>query len=141
MTPELIFSIVNLIALLSWLALILRPRHPLVQRWTSVWAPLGFAVLYVAIVAVRIRGAGGDFSSLAGVAELFRDPWFLLAGWIHYLAFDLLIGVWEVRDAETRGLPSWRVVPCQVLTFLFGPAGWLLYLGVRSLPTASRARS
>jgi hypothetical protein len=25
-------------------------------------------------------------------------------------------------------------VPCLILTFLFGPAGWLLYLGVRSRP-------
>jgi hypothetical protein len=46
----------------------------------------------------------------------------------------LLIGVWEVRDAAARRVPHWRLVPCLLLTFLFGPAGWLLYLGVRSLP-------
>ena len=31
----------------------------------------------------------------------------LLAGWIHYLAFDLLTGVWETRDAASRGIPHW----------------------------------
>ena len=55
----------------------------------------------------------------------------LLAGWIHYLAFDLLIGTWETRDARERGLPHLLLVPCLVLTFLLGPAGWLLYMGVR----------
>jgi len=28
----------------------------------------------------------------------------LLAGWTHYLAFDLFIGGWEVRDAQRRGI-------------------------------------
>lgn len=134
MKPGSIFSVVNAIALLSWLALIARPRHPMVRQWASLGAPLLFATAYVAIIAARIGSAGGDFSSLAGVASLFRDPWILLAGWVHYLAFDLLIGVWEVRDSEIRGLPGWRVAPCLVLTFLFGPAGWLLYLIIRSIP-------
>lgn len=133
MTPDSIFPIVNAIALLSWLVLMVRPRHPLVRRWTSLVAPLIFAVTYVAIISVRIGRVGGDFSSLAGVAALFQDKWILLAGWVHYLTFDLLIGVWEARDAEARGLPRWRVAPCLVLTFLFGPAGWLLYLMVRAL--------
>jgi ABA4-like protein len=56
----------------------------------------------------------------------------LLAGWTHYLAFDLFIGGWEVRDAQARGIPHLLVVPALVLTFLFGPAGLLLYLAIRS---------
>ena len=51
---------------------------------------------------------------------------------MHYLAFDLLIGTWEVRDAQERGIPHVFVVPCLFLTFMFGPAGWLLYLTLRS---------
>ena len=58
--------------------------------------------------------------------------WVLLAGWVHYLCFDLLVGCWEVRDARDRGVPYMLVIPCLVLTFMFGPAGWLLYQGVRS---------
>ena len=72
-------------------------------------------------------GSEGGFSSLAGVAALFSEPWILLAGWTHYLAFDLLVGNWEMRDATKRGIPYMLVLPCLVLTFLFGPAGWLLY--------------
>ena len=59
-------------------------------------------------------------------------PWLLLAGWIHYLAFDLFVGSWEVRDAQERGIPHLAVVPCLLLTFMFGPAGWFLYNLVRA---------
>jgi hypothetical protein len=64
------------------------------------------------------------------VRALFENPWLLLAGWTHYLAFDLFIGGWEVRDAQRRGIPHLLVVPALVLTFLFGPAGLLLYLAI-----------
>ena len=83
-------------------------------------------------------GSSGGFSSLPDVAALFGNPWLLLAGWTHYLAFDLLVGSWEVRDARDRGVPHRLVLPCLALTFLFGPAGWLLY---RSLRTAYTRRS
>jgi hypothetical protein len=71
-------------------------------------------------------------ATLAEVALLFRNPWMLLAGWTHYLAFDLLVGSWEVRDARPRGLPHLLLLPCLALTFLFGPAGWLLYMALRT---------
>ena len=67
--------------------------------------------------------------------KLFADPWILLAGWIHYLVFDLFIGAWEVRDAARLGIPHLLVVPCLVLTFLFGPVGLLLYGIVRAVRT------
>jgi hypothetical protein len=73
----------------------------------------------------------GGFSSLPDVARLFMNPWLLLAGWIHYLAFDLLVGSWEARDARKHGINHLLVIPCLILTFMFGPAGWLLYRGVR----------
>lgn len=134
MTPEAIFSVVNLLAMCTWLVLGLFPG----RRWvTSVAAGLAvpaiFAAAYVVIVAAVFGGAPGGFSSLPLVALLFSNPWLLLAGWIHYLAFDLLVGAWEVRDAQQRGIPHLLVIPCLALTFLFGPAGWLLYMTLRTL--------
>lgn len=131
MTAEAAFSIANGLALVSWLLLAALPR----QRWvthvvTSLAVPGLFALVYVVLIAWRWLGASGGFSSLAGVGALFSDPWLLLAGWIHYLAFDLLVGSWEVRDAQARGIPHLLVVPCLFLTFMFGPAGWLLYTGL-----------
>ena len=55
----------------------------------------------------------------------------LLAGWVHYLAFDLLVGAWIVRTARAEGIPHWAVMPCLILTFLFGPAGLLAFAILR----------
>src|SRR5215831_3015326 len=88
----------------------------------------------VALLAwIMLAVVPGGFSTLAGVGTLFSNPWLLLAGWMHYLAFDLLVGSWELEDAAERGIPHWIVVPCLLLTFMFGPAGWLLYRIVRSI--------
>jgi len=101
MTPDQIFSIANLAAVACWFLLAVFPR------------------------------ADGSFSTLPGVAQLFTNPWLLLAGWLHYLAFDLLIGTWEARDSVERGVPRWALIPCLFLTLMFGPAGWLVYRVVR----------
>ena len=133
MTAEQIFPIANLVAMLCWIVLAVLPN----RRWvtgvlTGVAAPALFAVAYIAIVVAVFPGADGSFSTLAGVSALFANPWMLLAGWLHYLAFDLLIGTWEASDSVERGVPRWILVPCLFLTFMFGPAGWLIYMGVRS---------
>jgi hypothetical protein len=131
MTAEQLFSALNLLALAAWLPLVFRPR----VRWTSTLLPVVMpsvlAALYVVLVAATLARSEGGFSSLAGVRALFDNPWALLAGWTHYLAFDLFIGGWEVRDAQRRGIPHLLIVPALVLTFLFGPAGLLLYLATR----------
>ena len=131
MSAEQVFSIVNLAAVVSWGLLVLLPG----RRWvtgvvTGAAVPAMLAVVYVALIVTQ-WGGGGGFSTLAAVAQLFSNPWLLLAGWVHYLAFDLLVGTWEVSDARARGIPHLLLVPCLVLTFLFGPAGWLLYQGIR----------
>jgi hypothetical protein len=132
MTLEQIFSAVNLVALIGWLLLALLPRRPWVASLvTGVAIPTLLAVAYVALIATHWHGSEGGFGSLAQVARLFENRWLLLAGWIHYLAFDLFIGSWEVRDARLRGISHWLVLPCLFLTFMFGPAGWLLYMLVR----------
>jgi hypothetical protein len=133
MAPTQIFAVANFVALCGWLLLVVLPGTRWVTHLISgVAIPAAFAALYTVIVAIHFAGSEGGFSSLPDVAKLFGNPWLLLAGWVHYLAFDLLIGSWEVRDARERGLAHPFVIPCLILTFLFGPAGWLLYLGIRT---------
>jgi hypothetical protein len=134
MSPQQLFSILNLVALISWILLAIFPRRRLVVDVIAGRAvPIVFAVVYAAILVGVWGRTEGGFSSLADVAALFSNPWALLAGWVHYLAFDLLTGVWEVRDATSKGVPHWLVVPCLALTFMFGPAGWLGYMIVRTV--------
>jgi hypothetical protein len=51
----------------------------------------------------------------------------LLAGWVHYLAFDLFIGTWIAVEADRRGIHRLLQAPILVATFLFGPLGLLFY--------------
>jgi len=132
LTADLIFSIVSAIAALSWVLLIILPRQRWVTTITRFAIPALLASVYVALIVTQWGRSEGGFSSLADVAALFRNPWLLLAGWIHYLAFDLFVGTWEVTDARTAGVSHLLVVPCLILTFLFGPGGLLLYLALRS---------
>ncbi len=131
MTAEQLFTILNFATMAAWLPLVCLPR----VRWTSTVVPLAMpsllAVIYVVLAATALPGSEGGFSSLAGVKLMFDNPWVLLAGWTHYLAFDLFIGGWEVRDAQRRGIPHLFIVPALVLTFFLGPAGLLLYLAIR----------
>jgi hypothetical protein len=132
MTPEQLFSLVNPLALCGWLVLLLAPRWTRGPALVSgVVIPAVLGVVYVALIAARFGSSEGGFGSLAEVQALFADPWLLLAGWIHYLAFDLFIGAWETRDAMRHGVSRWLLAPCLILTFLFGPAGLLLYLALR----------
>ena len=138
MNPEQAFSISNSVALAGWLILIFTGR----KRWsaalvTGAILPTLLAILYVGLIATHWAGSEGGFGTLAEVSKLFANPWLLLAGWVHYLAFDLFIGSWQVRDAQSRQIPHLVVIPCLILTFLFGPIGLLLYLAIRLV----RARS
>ena len=136
MKPESIFQICNTIAPLGWLLLLFAPRW----RWTkqivlSGLLPLLLGLVYLALIAFYFGEAEGNFSSLDGVMKLFDSPFTVVAGWIHYLAFDLFIGTWEVTNSQKLGIPHLLVIPCLVLTFLFGPIGLLLYFAVRGIRT------
>jgi len=136
MTPEQLFSAANTAALVAWTALVLFQRRRWATNGVVVAAVSLFAATYLALIAARFAGNSGGFGSLAGVATLFSDPWLMVAGWLHYLAFDLLVGRWEAQDAAARGLSPWLAAPCMLLTFMFGPAGWLGYMAVRNVKRA-----
>ena len=135
LTPDLLFSVANSVAMVGWALLVLAPRWRGTRAVVLSGAlPLLLAAAYVALIGyqtVAHPAPGAGFGSLAEVAALFRQPWALLAGWVHYLCFDLAVGAWETRDAHRRGVPHWALVPCLLATFMLGPLGLLLYSGVR----------
>ena len=133
MTPDQVFGICNLVALSGWLILIYAGRRRWAAGLVSGYAiPLALGLLYIALVALHWGETPGGFGTLDGVASLFTNRWMLLAGWIHYLAFDLFIGSWQVRDARDKGVPHLLMLPALALTFLFGPAGLVLYVATRA---------
>jgi hypothetical protein len=128
---ETVFSICSMLAMAGWVLLVALPRHRLAHAVASVGIPLAIAAVYLVLIVQHFGSSDGGFGSLAEVARLFANPALLLAGWLHYLAFDLFIGAWEVRDSQRHGIPHLLVIPCLLLTFLLGPIGLLCYMAAR----------
>jgi hypothetical protein len=136
MSADQIFSLCNPIAMAGWALLIVVPRRPWAALIAGRVIPLLLSGVYLVVFALNWAGSEGGFGSLAEVSALFANPWLLLAGWIHYLAFDLFVGAWELRDAAERRISHWLMIPCLLLTFLFGPIGLLTYFALRSAATS-----
>ena len=133
MTPEAMFQIANPVAMLGWNALIFAPLAPRITDLIANFIiPMLMALAYSSQILAYWSGATGGYSSLPDVMALFTDPHIALAGWLHYLAFDLLIGAWAVRHARAAQIPHLLVLPHLVMIFLFGPAGYLTYYAMHA---------
>jgi hypothetical protein len=132
MTADQLFSLCNFLVLPGWVLLVVVPRWRWTQRIAAVALPLALATIYLSLIVMFFGKSGGGFGSLAQVTKLFQNPYLLLAGWIHYLAFDLFTGSWEIRDAQRLRVAHGFVVPCLLLTFLFGPVGLLTWFLIRT---------
>lgn len=135
MNFETYFSIAGIVAMTGWLFLLVSPIIPAwSDRIAGTTLPIVLSLGYVALLVVP-SASGGGFGTLADVIELFSYERAALAGWVHFLAFDLFIGAWVCRTARAEGVNFWFVVPCLPLIFLFGPAGLLAFQAVRSVRT------
>lgn len=74
-----------------------------------------------------------DFGSLSSVMKLFTEENAVLAGWIHYLAFDLLVGMWILDQNKNLRIHQLLIAPCLFGTFMFGPIGFLLFTIIRAI--------
>jgi len=134
MDYETSFSAASILAMIGWLILLVSPLYPTwSDRISGFVIPLILSVGYVALLVPSHNNGGGGFGSLADVMTLFSYPEAMLAGWVHFMAFDLFIGAWQCRTARRDSISFWLVVPCLVLTVLFGPLGLLAFLALRAI--------
>jgi len=137
MSYDLLFSLINFSVLPAWMLLILAPKWSVTDKLVhSMFYPLLLGAVYIGgmVMAVMGHGAeGGGFTTIEGVRILFSADVGMVVGWTHYLVFDLFIGAWEARDARRRGFKHLMLVPCLLLTFMLGPVGLVLYLGLRKM--------
>ncbi len=139
--PHAAFEIANMLALAGWTTLCLSrllPRRA-VALVAGAMLPVLLSLAYCALVLAFWSGAPGGFGSLPEVMALFTVPEIALAGWLHYLAFDLFVGAAIVRSARDEAIAFALVLPCLVLAFLFGPAGFLAFAALRWTRAAARA--
>lgn len=140
-----IFKYTCFTALLGWLVLFFLPFWP-VTSFSPQSFVVGIVALLLSIAYVYLVFFGkrhdepghrvrGSFWSLKGIINLFKTPRVVLAGWVHYLVFDLMVGLFIVSNAAHYNISHWLLLPCLLLTMMFGPAGLLLYMILRAFIT------
>ena len=136
MTPDQIFSLCNTTALLGWLVLLFAPFWKNRVYYVFGLIIILFAIIYAWLIFSQFDpGIFKSFGTLDGVAGLFSDKRMLLAGWVHFLAFDLLAGIYITRSAQAHQINHWLITPALALTFMLGPVGVLVYTLIRVVKT------
>ena len=133
MSMETLFAISSPIAMLGWIALII---SPIIPKWSDRIAtyisPGLLSLAYMSLILAFWADAEGGFDTLANVHLLFTQSEIAMAGWLHYLAFDLFMGAWIVREARKASISHWFIIPILPMTLLFGPIGFVLFLALKS---------
>lgn len=145
MNPDDMFGLASMAALPGWAILILAPRRwPLLNMVPALIIPLALAALYTGLILTHFSAAGGGFGTIAQVRQLFMSDPALVAGWVHYLAFDLMIGAAMAARLDRIGVGRLLQAPILISIFMFGPVGVLLTLlteAVLKLPFSAAQRT
>ena len=132
MSADNVFSICNSIAMLGWIVLVFIPVWNSSDKFIAGIIVTLFAIIYTYYIFTNINAIHlKSFSTLKGVINLFSNPLAVLIGWVHYLAFDLMIGIFIRKNGIKYGISHLLLVPCYLLTFMFGPIGLLFYFLIR----------
>ena len=137
MTTADVFSIANTMAMPMWLLLMVLPKWKVTRFLIDYKViPLLLSLFYVYYMFSHVQSGGGlDFGSLSSVMSLFTMEFAVMAGWVHYLAFDLLVGMWMINQNRELGIHQLLMAPILFATFMLGPVGFLLFMIVRTLKT------
>jgi ABA DEFICIENT 4-like len=135
MTPSDVFSIANMMAMPMWLLMIILPKWKVTRFLVDYKIiPLLLSLIYaVYIINSMLTGPAMDFGSLESVMGLFTVENAVLAGWVHYLAFDLLVGMWMLDENKALKIHPLIMAPCLIGTFMLGPIGFLIFMLVRAI--------
>ena len=140
MTPSEVFSIANIMVFPMWIMMIVLPNWKATRFLINFKViPIVLSLLYAFyIISSIIEGPSIDFGSLNAVMQLFTVEDAVLGGWLHYLAFDLLVGMWMLDENESLKIHPVIMAPCLIGAFMMGPIGFLLFIGVRAVRESSK---
>lgn len=135
MTPTAVFSIASMITMPMWILMIFLSKWKVTRFLIDFKIiPLALTLIYAIYIFQAIQTGGMmDFGSLKSVMALFTEENAVLAGWVHYLAFDLLIGMWMLDQNKELKINQLLIAPCLFLTFMLGPIGFLLFIIIKTV--------
>jgi hypothetical protein len=76
----------------------------------------------------------GNFSLYLGLSELsrlFEDHLYIMIFWTHFIAINLFIGGWIVKDSQKFSINKVLMAVPLIVTYLIGPIGLFLYWIIR----------
>lgn len=137
MDAQTLYTFLNTAVLPAWFLMAAFPNRRVTDRLVLSFAwPAALAVLYAVFIVwgmVENAGGAGGMDSLDGLRIAFQNDKVLLAAWIHYLVFDLVAGIWMVRDNRETGISPYLMPVFLLFTLMLGPIGWVSYLVARRL--------
>lgn len=146
---QTVFSVANILAMIAWVILIALPRRPL-SLAAVLYLGVGLLSLTYTVGIVGLMGgffdpvgpadAQVDFTTMEGVQSIFASQGGTTIGWVHYLAFDLFVGLWIARDADAKEFSRWLQAPILLATFLAGPVGLFVWLVIRERRARAQGR-
>ena len=137
-TIETLYMWINLGILPFWLILIFFPYSYLCRFFvTSIFPFLILSGIYIFILYKSyLTGFDfvGNFDLYFGINELsrlFEDHLYLMIFWTHFIAINLFVGGWIVKDSQKFSINKVLLALPLILTYLTGPTGLFIYWIIR----------
>ena len=137
-TIETLYMWINLGILPFWFILIVFPQSHLSRIFvTSIFPFFLLSGVYIFIL-YKSYLIGYDFNDnftlylgLTELSRLFEDHLYIMIFWTHFIAINLFIGGWIVKDSEKFLINKVLLALPLILTYLIGPLGLFLYWIIR----------
>ena len=137
-TIETLYMWINLGVLPFWFILIVFPQSHLSRIFVTSIFPffiLGGAYIFI-LYKSYLTGYDfdGNFTLYLGLNELsrlFEDHLYLMIFWTHFIAINLFIGGWIVKDSQKFSINKVLLAIPLIATYLIGPIGLFFYWIIR----------
>ena len=137
-TIETLYMWINLGVLRFWFILIVFPQSHLSRIFvTSVFPFFILSGVYIFILYKSYLigyDFDGNFTLYLGLSELsrlFEDHLYIMIFWTHFIAINLFIGGWIVKDSQRFSINKVLMALPLIVTYLIGPIGLFLYWIIR----------
>ena len=137
-TVETLYMWINLGVLPFWFILIVFPQSHLSRIFvTSIFPFFILSGVYIFILYKSYLigyDFDGNFSLYLGLSELsrlFEDHLYIMIFWTHFIAINLFIGGWIVKDSQKFSINKVLMAVPLIVTYLIGPIGLFLYWIIR----------
>lgn len=137
-TIEILYMWINIGVLPFWFILIVFPQSHLSRIFvTSIFPFFILSGVYIFILYKSYLigyDFDGNFSLYLGLSELsrlFEDHLYIMIFWTHFIAINLFIGGWIVKDSQKFSINKVLMAVPLIVTYLIGPLGLFLYWIIR----------